>query len=127
MNNFDISDVEKLIGDEVRNLGFEHVWYNRPKSVSDDISDFVTVRVTGGIRDRKAFGACTASITLYARDVKAMKNSKKLSVMQRKLDSLPLWVNPLLISGTHSIVGDTSDGFGFHARIINIHVTIKTV
>lgn len=127
MNNFDITDVETLFGDALRELGFSNVWYNRPKAVSDSILDFVTVRVVGGINDRKAFGACTVSVTLYAKDIKSMKNTKKLSVMQSKLDSFPLWINPLLIGGTHTIVGDTADGFGFHARIINFHVTIKTV
>ena len=48
------------------------------------------------------------------------------SVMQKKLQSLPLWLDKLLIDGHPRIVGDTSDGNGYHVRIINFKVYIKT-
>ena len=127
MNDFDITDIEKLIGDTVRGLGVSaHVWYNRPKATDDTISDFVVVKVSGGISDKAAYGECRVSIQLFARDIKEMKNSKKLSVMQKKLEALPTWIEPLLINPHPRIVGDTADDFGFHARLVNIKVFIKS-
>lgn len=127
MNDFDITDIEKLISDEVRTLGVSaNVWNNRPKATSDTINDFVVVKVSGGISDKAAYGDCRVSVQLFARDVKEMKNAKKLSVMQKTLEALPLWIEPLLIDGNPRIIGDTADDFGFHARIINFKVFIKS-
>lgn len=128
LNDFDITDIEKLIADAVRSLGVStNVWYNRPKATSDTISDFVVVKVAGGISDKAAFGECRVSIHLFARDIKEMKNAKKLSVMQKKLEQLPTWIEPLLINPHPRIVGDTPDDFGFHARFVNFKVYIKAV
>ena len=126
MNDFDITDIEALVSAEVRKLGITHVWNNRPKVTDDSISDFVVVRVSGGITDKAAFGQCRLSIYIYVRDVKGMKNAKKLSVIYKKINELPLWIDPLLIDGHPRIVGDTPDDFGFHCRIINYRITIKT-
>lgn len=127
VNDFDITDIEKKITDAVRELSVStHVWNNRPKATDDSISEFVVVRIVGGISDKAAFGACRVLVTLFARDVREMKNAKKLSVMQKKLESLPLWIDPLLIKGNPRIVGDTADDFGFHARTLNYKVFIKS-
>lgn len=127
VNNFDITDIEAKVTGAIRTLGVSsHVWNNRPKATADSISDFVVVRVVGGISDKAAFGACRVLVTLFVRDVKEMKNAKKLSIMQDKLKDLPLWIEPLLIKGTPRIVGDTPDDFGFHARTINYKVFIKS-
>ena len=135
MNEFDITDIEALFTEQVRALGFPRVWNNRPKATDDKISDFVVVRVSGGISDRVCFGSTRIAVYLYARDILEMKNSKKLSVMQKKLSGLPLWIEPaepsttgggLLINGNPRIVGDSADDFGFHARIVTFHVTIKS-
>ena len=127
LNDFDITDIEKLISDEVRKLGVSaNVWNNRPKATSDTIADFVVVKVSGGISDKAAYGDCRVSIHLFARDVKEMKNAAKLSIMQKKLEALPLWIEPLLIDGHPRIVGDTADDFGFHARFVNFKVYIKS-
>lgn len=134
MNDFDITDIEKLVTDAVRSLGVSaNVWNNRPKATDDSISDFVVVKVSGGITDKAAFGQSRIAIQLFARDVKEMKNAKRLSVMQKALDNLPLWIEPgsgndahgLLIDGHPRIVGDTPDDFGFHARIISFRIFIK--
>lgn len=134
MNDFDITDIEKLVADAVRSLGVStHVWNNRPKATDDSIGDFVVVKVTGGITDKAAFGQTRIAIHLFARDVKEMKNSKRLSVMQKALDGLPLWLEPesgneahgVLIDGHPRIVGDTPDDFGFHVRIISFRLFIK--
>ena len=127
LNDFDISDIEGKISDKIRDLGFERVWNNRPTATDDSISDFVVVRVAGGISDVAAYGSCRVLVTLFARDIKGMKNTKKLSVMQQAIRDIPLWIEPLLIDGHPRVVGDTADDFGFHARTINFKVFIKSV
>lgn len=128
INDFDITDVEKAVADAVRTLGVStNVWNNRPKATSDTIDDFVVVRVTGGLNDKAAYGQCRVSIHLFARDVREMKNSKKLSVMQKRLYSIPLSVGKYLINGEPRYVGDTADDFGFHARIISFSIIIKAI
>ena len=127
LNDFDITDIEKLVSDKVRELGVStNVWNNRPKATDDKISDFVVVKVSGGITDRAAYGDCRVLVYLFARDIREMKNSVKLSVMQKKLEALPLWIEPLLINGKPRIIGDTADDFGFHTRILNFKVFIKS-
>ena len=46
--------------------------------------------------------------------------------MQGKLKDLPLWIEPILLTGNPRIVGDTADDFGFHVRIINYKAFIKS-
>lgn len=128
MNDFDISDIESAVSEAIRGMGVSsHVWNNRPKATADDIDDFVVVKVTGGISDKAALGQTRIAIQLFARDVKEMKNSKRLSVMQKALYGLPLWIDKYLIDGHPRIVGDTPDDFGFHARIITYRLFIKAV
>ncbi len=133
-NDFDITDIERLATDAIRNLGISpHVWNNRPKATDDSIAEFVVVKVTGGVTDKAAFGQTRLAVHLFARDISEMKNSKKLSVMQKKLVNLPLWIEPvgnegghgLLIDGNPRVVGDTPDDFGFHARIITYRLIVK--
>lgn len=136
MTDYNITDIEKLASDAIRSLGVStHVWNNRPKATDDSISEFVVVKVTGGITDKAAFGQTRLAVHLFARDVKEMKNSAKLSVMQKALESLPTWIEPtdpaqghgLLLDGHPRIVGDTPDDFGFHARIITFRLFVKAV
>ena len=128
MNDFDITDIEKAVTDTVRAMGVStHVWNNRPKATADDIDDFVVVKVTGGISDKAAFGQTRIAVHLFARDVREMKNSARLSVMQKAVEGLPLWIDKCLIDGHPRIVGDTPDDFGFHARIITFRLYIKAV
>lgn len=128
MNDFNPTDIERLMGEAIRDLGVsENVFPNRPRSSNLNLKDFVVCRVSGGVSDLAALGRCVVSVSLFAQDVANVKNGKKLSVMQRKLEGIPLWIEPLLIKGTPTILGDTSDGNGYHARIINFKVFIKAV
>jgi len=127
MNNFDQTEIEATIAQVLRDAGVsKNVYYNRPRSSTSDLTDFVVCKVSGGIDDRFAFGQCTVSINLFARNIKNMKNSKKLSVMQGKvLAAVPRSIENIITDGTPRIIGDTDDGNGYHARIINYKVTIK--
>ena len=127
MNIFDQTEIETSVAQLLRDGNVsKNVYHNRPRSSTTDLTDFVVCKVTGSIDDRYAFGKCTLPIHLFARNIQNMKNGKKLSVMQgRTLASVPRSLNDLIIDGTPRILGDTDDGNGYHARIINYKVTIK--
>lgn len=128
LNDFDITDIEKAFADEIRDLGVSaHVWNNRPKVTDDSINDFAVVKVTGGVSDKNAFGQCRVALYLFARDVKEMKNSKKLSAMQKMFtEGMPMRLDKYIADHTPRYVGDTADDFGFHCRIISFSVIIKS-
>lgn len=127
MNDFDISMIEDEVIEIVRNLGVsKKVYPNRPKA-TESATDFVVVRVDG-IDDRHAYGECTISIDLFAKDIDYVKNRKKLSVMYQKLvKGFPASSGRLLFDTEPNILGDTPDDFGFHARMIRISATIKAI
>ena len=128
MNDFDITDIENVFADAIRDLGVsQHVWNNRPKATDDSINDFAVVKVTGGVSDKYAFGQCRVSLYLFARDVMEMKNAAKLSYMQKLFtEGMPLRIDKYISDHTPRYVGDTADDFGFHVRIISFSVIIKS-
>lgn len=128
INDFDITDIEKAFADAIRDLGVsQHVWNNRPKATDDSINDFAVVKVTGGVTDKYAYGQCRVSLQLFARDVREMKNSAKLSYMQKAFtDGIPMRIGKYIADHTPRYVGDTADDFGFHVRIISFSVIIKS-
>lgn len=129
MNNFDITDIENAVVNEIRSLGVsDHIWKNRPKAVSDDIDDFVVVKVTGGVSDKAAFGQCRVAIYLFSKDIMEMTNDKRLAVMQKEItDGIRMRFDKYIADDKFRYVGDTADDFGFHCRIISFSVIIKTI
>ena len=130
MSIFDQTPIEKTIGDTLRDVGVsKNVWHNRPHSTQADLADFVVARVSGPIRPltgNATLAECTVSITLFVRDVSNMKNSKRLSVMQSKVEQMPLEVENIVFKPfSLRVLGDSDDGFGYHFRIINIQAFIK--
>jgi len=126
-NDFDITMIEDAVIEIVRNLAVsKKVYPNRPKA-TDSAVDFVVVGVDG-VDDRAAYGECTVSIDLFAKDIDNVKNRKKLSVMYQKLrKGFPASSGRLLFDTEWNILGDTPDDFGFHARMIRINTTIKAI
>lgn len=127
INDFDITTIEEGVIEIIRNLGAsKKVYSNRPKA-TESAADFIVVRVDG-IDDRAAYGECTVSIDLFAKDIDHIKNRKKLSVMYQKLrDGFPASSGRLLFDTEWNVLGDTPDDFGFHARMIRINTTIKAI
>lgn len=127
INDFDITTIEDAVIEIVRNLGVsKKVYPNRPKA-TDSATDFVVVGVDG-VDDRAAYGECTVSIDLFAKDIDYVKNRKKLSVMYQKLrKGFPASSGRMLFDTEWNILGDTPDDFGFHARMIRIQTTIKAI
>lgn len=125
-NNFDITAIEDEIRQIVRGLGISgKVFTNRPTERTPS-NDFVVVNLSGGTEDLKAYGDCIVDVNLFTKDVDGFKNGKRLSVMQKKFaDGFPSSTETMLFDTDYSILGDTPDGFGYHARIIRIKTTIK--
>lgn len=128
MNNFDPTEIEELVGNAVYEAGVSaNVFPNRPKSSTKDLADFVVCRVSGQIRDLAAIGQCYLSVSLFAKDLSNMKNTQKLSVMQEKaLRSIPRSIGNVIIDNRPNVIGDAPDGNGYHARIIEYSLIIKT-
>lgn len=127
MNNFDPTTLENALCDVIRTAGVSsHVFPNRPRSMVADLQDFVVAHVSGPIRDRGAIGDCTFLVSLFARDVKNMKNGKMLSVMQTKLRGIPLEFGQVVIKPfSFTPVGDVPDDNGYHVRVFNIKAFVK--
>lgn len=129
INNFNETAIFDTLSDIIRESGVsKNVFPNRPSSSKNDLSDFVVCRISGRIDDLAAYGECVASIALFAKNVSNIKNKDKLSVMQERLFAgMPRSANRLLIDGRPDILGDTTDGNGYHVRIVNYSLIIKSV
>jgi hypothetical protein len=128
MNVFDITAIEDGVREIVKNLGVsKKVYVNRPKE-ADPASDFVVVSLNSSVEDLSAYGRCAITISLFARDVDSFKNGKKLSVMYQKLaQGFPAEKDNMLFDTEWTVLGDTPDDFGFHARIIRINTILKAI
>lgn len=130
MSIFDQTSIETTICNAIRTAGVSaNVWPNRPRSSQADLKDFVVARVSGPIRPLTgggALGECVISIALFSRNVSNMKNSKKLSVMQGKVEKLPLTTGNITFKPfSYRVLGDSDDGDGYHYRLLNISAFIK--
>lgn len=128
MNNFDITDIENTLKGIVRESGVsETVYSNRPKATPAPKDDFVVVSVVGRVNDRAALGDCQVLIYLFARDAQAFKNGAKLSKMYQTFRAgLPGFKDRYEFNQTPSVLGDVADDYGYHARVIELFVTIKS-
>lgn len=126
-NDYDITMIEDEVMGIVRNLGVtKKVYPNRPKA-TESAADFVVIGVDG-VDDRAAYGECTVSVDLFAKDIDHIKNRKKLSLMYQRLrQGFPASSGRLIFDTEWNILGDTPDDFGFHARMIRINTTIKAI
>ncbi len=130
MSILDPTAIETAMCDAIRIAGVsDNVWPNRPRSSQKNLSDFVVARVSGQIRPLtggKALAECTISIALFSRNVNNAKNSKKLSVMQEGIESLPLVIDNITFKPfSLRVLGDSDDGDGYHFRLINIKAFIN--
>ncbi len=129
MNDFDITAIEDTVKGLVRTAGVsQNVFTNRPKASSTSANDFVVVSVSGKVDDVAAYGQCKVMIYLFARDVQAFKNGAKLSKMYKAfIDEFPGFAGKYEFDGTPFLLGDVADDFGFHARVIEMVVNIKSI
>lgn len=127
-NNFDITTIEETVRDIIVALNLsKNVYPNRPKAAIS-VNDFVVVGVSEEVVDRGAFGECVIDVDLFAKDINNFKNGKKLSAMYQKfISGFPATKDNLLFDTEPTIIGDTPDDYGYHARMIRIKTTIKAI
>lgn len=128
MNNFDITDIESTVKGIVRTAGVsDTVYSNRPKATPSPKDSFVVVSVVGRVDDRSAYGQCKVLIYLFARDAQAFKNGARLSKMYSDFrDGLVGFEGKYEFDQTPAVLGDIPDDYGYHARVIELFVTIKS-
>lgn len=128
MNNFDITAIEEALKGIVRTAGVsDTVYSNRPKTMPAPKDNFVVVSVGGKVNDLATHGQCKVMIYLFAQDAQGFKNGKKLSLMYTALIAgLPGFIGRYEFDRRPSILGDIADDYGYHARVIELFVNIKT-
>ena len=129
MNNFDITELETTLKGILRSAGVSQTVYsNRPKATPAPKDDFVVVSVVGKVDDVAAYGQCKVMIYLFARDAQAFKNGPMLSKMYNAFrEGLPgFYESKYEFNQTPSVIGDIADDYGYHARVIELFVTIKS-
>ena len=128
MNNFDITDIENTLKGIIRESGVSQTVYsNRPKATPTPKEDFVVVSVTGRVDDRSTYGECRVLIYLFARDAQALKNGPKLSKMHSAfISGSPGFAGKYEFDRRPSVLGDIADDYGYHARVIELFVNIKS-
>ena len=128
MNNFDITDIENTLKGIVREAGVSQTVYtNRPKATPTPKDDFVVVSVSGRVDDVSAYGQCRVLIYLFARDAQAFKNGPKLSKMYSSfISGIPGFADKYEFDRRPSVLGDIADDYGYHARVIELFVNIKS-
>ena len=138
MNFFDTSVLESALRRILLDGGVAEVVYaNRPKSVPERADRFAVVSVSGNLDDMACYGDCVVRITLYARDAAGLKDSRALSEMQELLcGCLPPSYDfeeegkataSYLFGTTPTVVGDSADDYGFHARTLILRTIIKVI
>lgn len=125
--NFDQSMIEAKLVEIIKGAGISENIFSgqRPETVDEKMNDFVVAKVTGRIYDMQAYGDTVCSIDLYARNIRGLKNGKRLSAMYKKLNNILPLTDDFLMLGQATNLADASDGFGFTVRMINIKTIIK--
>lgn len=126
MKNYDITDLETAFRGFVINGGVTDTVYDARPKAAVQAQDFAVVMMTGRLEDMATYGECEMGVHLFARDLQAMKNGKRLKVMQSALmGAVPAETEDYVIDIHPFILPDVADDYGFHARIITFSVTIK--
>ena len=139
--SFNITYIEEGLTTIIKSLNItQKVLNNRPKA-DMSVSDFIVVKVSGGVDDLATYATAYIGVHLFAKDVQGLKNTAKLSYLY---NSLVAGIPPeykvtrtvegqveelcsVLVDAHPNVVGDVPDDYGFHARILNFQVTIKSL
>ena len=125
--DFEYQRLLKVLYDAVLLVSANRYLCNRPKSVSDKIDDFVVVDVPYSIQSvvyGSGFGTCytICKITLYVRERDGQLNVLKMDGMVGALEDIfPVTLDGFIVSRPR-VVLKGSDGYGFHAVVIQCDV-----
>lgn len=116
----------------------DNVYNNRPKTIAPTVNDFVVTSVHSAVSDECAYGDCEMHITLFAKDVNAFKNNKKLASLENAvlcgfptsakiIDNNHNTIAEYEIDNAPDVMPDTPDDYGFHARVILFQTILKVI
>ena len=129
--NYETTRIENALRDSLVAINAdEKVFFNRPKSKQADLEHFIVCNVSGAVDNLSSAGRCSFQISLFAKDLSNMKNSSRLSVMERAvLSGLPDTIGDCLVDQDEvRVLGDVPDGNGYHVRVLQVNnVIIKSV
>lgn len=128
MTDYDITELEETMCTVLIEGGVSNAVYtNRPKASTDGLQNFVVVSVVGDVRDRATYGECKMRVYLFAKDVSSFKNKQKLKVMYDAFRACyPVSIGRYSFGQNPVVSSDVPDNYGYHSRIINFNVTLKS-
>lgn len=126
MTNYDITTIESSFASAIKTGGVSStVLTSRPKAMTQ-VNDFVVVKVGSSVVDMGTYATSKVDVCLFAKDVAAEKNAKKLSVMYSKLLACVKALEGKCLVDMHPVISsDIGDDYGFHSRIVIFTITIK--
>lgn len=129
MSDFKHKEILQTLVSEMKNISANVFTSNRPKSVTEDMQEFIVVSLPN-MMYRKTYGegyGLTASyirIEIYVRDVNGVEWVAKLdSIKEQIVARFPIVTDFITISNPRvALTGD--DGYGFH--VWNIQASFIT-
>lgn len=129
MSDFRQKDILQLLVSEMKNISENVFTSNRPKSVTEDMQEFIVVSLPN-MMYRKTYGegygvsSSYIRIEIYVRDVNGVEWVAKLdSIKERIVARFPIVTDFITISRPRVVLsGD--DGYGFH--VWNIQASFIT-
>lgn len=121
--NYNPAAIRESLIKEVKRLGLSDNVFpqNRPK-IYDNMTDFVIVKVSSGIRDENTFGSTICRIELYVKCLQnGIENEAKMKTMIDKMEDFKPKIGPYhLFADTIIPLGSDDYGFSMSAIIVNI-------
>lgn len=126
--NYDITEIEDTMFTRLSSLAISSNIFvgGRRKSVTADMSDFITVSVGSNIDDLRAYGTTVVNIGIYIRNFEGgLRDSVKHSTMfNAVLNALPYETGKYRFSyDTNSPI--VQDGLGFSVQFVSLLTFIK--
>lgn len=126
--NYNPTRIREALIEEVRRLGLSKNIFpqTRPK-IYDQMTDFVVVKVSSGIRDNNTYGDTICRIELYVKCLQdGTENDIKMGSMIDKMEDFKASIGPYHLF-PNSIIPMGSDGYGFSMSAIIISAIIERV
>lgn len=129
MSDFRQKEILQTLVSEMKNVSANVFTSNRPKSVNEDMQEFIVVSLPN-MMYRKTYGegyGVTSSyvrIEIYVRDVNGLEWVAKLDSMKEQIIALFPIVNDFITISKPRVLISGDDGYGFH--VWNIQASFIT-
>lgn len=128
-SNLNIITLQRELATKIASLNLsDHLYAKRPRVLDAKVSDFIVVRVSTNVYDRRAYGEAIVSLDLYVKDLKdgvTIDSDKLAAINTTLLNNLPFDTEHYHFSYLNA-TPTVDDGSGFTYQIINIQTLINT-